>query len=37
MPSASGCVVITGSPDLDAAEEAFAVLQDEVTDLLALD
>jgi transcription initiation factor TFIID TATA-box-binding protein len=34
---ASGRVVITGSPDLDAAEEAFAVLQDEVTDLLALD
>jgi transcription initiation factor TFIID TATA-box-binding protein len=29
--------VITGSPDLNAAEETFAVLQDEVMDLLALD
>ncbi len=34
---ASGRVVITGSPDLDAAEETFAALQDEVTDLLAVD
>lgn len=33
----SGRVVIMGSPDLDAAEETFAVLHDEVTDLLALD
>jgi transcription initiation factor TFIID TATA-box-binding protein len=29
--------VITGSPDLDAAEQTFAALQDEVTDLLAVD
>ena len=34
---ASGRVVITGSPDLDAAEETFAALQDEVTDLLTID
>ena len=34
---ASGRVVITGSPDLDAAEQTFAALQDEVTDLLAVD
>ena len=34
---ASGRVVITGSPDLDAAEKTFAGLQDEVTDLLAVD
>jgi len=34
---ASGQVVITGSPDLDAAEQTFAALQDEVTDLLAVD
>ena len=34
---ASGRVVITGGPDLDAAEETFAALQDEVTDLLAVD
>ena len=31
---ASGRVVITGSPDLDAAERAFATLQDEVTDVI---
>jgi len=34
---ASGRIVITGSPDLDAAEQTFAALQDEVTDLLAVD
>lgn len=34
---ASGRVVITGSPDLDAAEQTFAALQDEVTDLLTVD
>ncbi|CCC39342.1 TATA-box-binding protein [Haloquadratum walsbyi] len=34
---ASGRVVITGSPDLDTAEETFAALQEEVTDLLAID
>jgi transcription initiation factor TFIID TATA-box-binding protein len=34
---ASGRVVITGSPDLGAAEETFAALRDEVTDLLAVD
>ena len=34
---ASGRVVITGSPDLDTAEETFTALQDEVTDLLAID
>jgi transcription initiation factor TFIID TATA-box-binding protein len=34
---ASGRVVITGSPDLDTAEETFAALQKEVTDLLAVD
>ncbi|KAB7515606.1 TATA-box-binding protein [Halosegnis rubeus] len=34
---ASGRVVITGSPDLDAAEQTFAALQDDVTDLLAVD
>ena len=34
---ASGRVVITGSPDLDAAEETFTALRDEVTDLLAVD
>ena len=34
---ASGRVVITGSPDLDTAEGTFAVVQDEVTDILALD
>jgi transcription initiation factor TFIID TATA-box-binding protein len=34
---ASGRVVITGSPDLDAAEQTFAALRDEVTDLLAVD
>jgi transcription initiation factor TFIID TATA-box-binding protein len=34
---ASGRVVITGSPDLDAAEQTFAVLRDEVTDLLTVD
>jgi transcription initiation factor TFIID TATA-box-binding protein len=34
---ASGRVVITGSPDLDAAEETFAALQDEVTNLLTVD
>jgi transcription initiation factor TFIID TATA-box-binding protein len=34
---ASGRVVITGSPDLDAAEQTFAALQDEVTDLLTID
>ena len=32
---ASGRVVITGSPDLDAADQTFAALQNEVTDLLA--
>lgn len=31
---ASGRVVITGSPDLDAAESTFATLQDEVTEVL---
>jgi transcription initiation factor TFIID TATA-box-binding protein len=34
---ASGRVVITGSPDLDAAEETFAALQDEMTNLFAVD
>jgi transcription initiation factor TFIID TATA-box-binding protein len=34
---ASGRVVITGSPDLDAAGQTFAALRDEVTDLLAVD
>ena len=34
---ASGRVVITGSPDLNAAEETFAALQDEVEELLAVD
>lgn len=34
---ASGRVVITGSPDFDAAEQTFAALQDEVTDLIAVD
>jgi transcription initiation factor TFIID TATA-box-binding protein len=34
---ASGRVVITGSPELDAAEETFAALQDEVTELLTVD
>ncbi|MYL17307.1 TATA-box-binding protein [Halorubrum terrestre] len=34
---ASGRVVITDSPDLDTAEKTFAALQDEVTDLLAVD
>ncbi|EMA14125.1 transcription factor [Haloarcula marismortui] len=34
---ASGRIVITGSPDLDTAEETFAALQDEVTDLLTVD
>jgi transcription initiation factor TFIID TATA-box-binding protein len=34
---ASGRVVITGSPDLHAAKETFAALQEEVTDLLAVD
>jgi len=34
---ASGRVVITGSPNLDTAEQTFATLQEEVTDLLALD
>ena len=34
---ASGRVVITGSPNLDAAEQTFAALQDEVTDLIAVD
>jgi transcription initiation factor TFIID TATA-box-binding protein len=34
---ASGRVVITGSPDLDTAEGTFAVVQDEVSDILALD
>jgi transcription initiation factor TFIID TATA-box-binding protein len=29
--------MITGSPDLDTAEQTFAVLQDEVTELLAVD
>jgi hypothetical protein len=29
--------VITGSPDLDAVEETFVGLRDEVTDLLAID
>jgi transcription initiation factor TFIID TATA-box-binding protein len=29
--------VITGSPDLDTAEETFAALQDEVTDLISVD
>jgi len=33
----SGRVVITGSPDFDAAEQTFAALRDEVTDLLAVD
>ena len=34
---ASGRVVITGSPDLDVAEQTFSALQDEVTDLLTVD
>lgn len=34
---ASGRVVITGSQHLDAAEQTFAALQDEVTDLLTVD
>jgi transcription initiation factor TFIID TATA-box-binding protein len=34
---ASGRVVITGSPNLDEAEETFTALQEEVTDLLAVD
>ncbi|RAW45240.1 TATA-box-binding protein C [Halorubrum sp. 48-1-W] len=34
---ASGRVVITGSRDLDVAKETFAVVQDEVSDILALD
>jgi transcription initiation factor TFIID TATA-box-binding protein len=34
---ASGRVVITGSPDLDAAEQTFAALQDKMTDLLTVD
>jgi transcription initiation factor TFIID TATA-box-binding protein len=34
---ASGHIVITGSPDLDAAEQTFAALRDEVTGLLAVD
>lgn len=34
---ASGRVVITGSPDIDTAEETFTALQDEVTDLVAID
>ena len=34
---ASGRVVITGSPNLDVAEQTFAALQDEVTDLIAVD
>jgi transcription initiation factor TFIID TATA-box-binding protein len=34
---ASGRIVITGSPDLNAAEETSAALQDEVTGLLAVD
>jgi transcription initiation factor TFIID TATA-box-binding protein len=34
---ASGRIVITGSPDLDAAEQTFASLQDKVTDLLSVD
>lgn len=34
---ASGRVVITGSSDLDAAEQTFAALQDEVMDLLTVD
>ena len=33
----SGRVVITGSPDLDTTEETSAALQEEVTDLLAVD
>lgn len=34
---ASGRVVITGSPNLDAAEQTFEALQDEVTDLITVD
>ena len=34
---ASGRVVITGSTNLDAAEQTFAALQEEVTDLLTID
>jgi transcription initiation factor TFIID TATA-box-binding protein len=34
---ASGRVVITGSPDLDTAEQTFTRLQDEVTDLLTVE
>jgi transcription initiation factor TFIID TATA-box-binding protein len=34
---ASGRVVITGSPDLNTAEETFAALRDEVTDRLTVD
>jgi len=33
---ASGRVVITGSPDLDAAEQTFSTLRDEVTNLLTV-
>jgi transcription initiation factor TFIID TATA-box-binding protein len=34
---ASGRVVITGSPDLGAAEETFTALREEVTDLITRD
>jgi transcription initiation factor TFIID TATA-box-binding protein len=34
---ASSRVVIEGTPDLDAAEETFATLRDEVTDLITVD
>jgi transcription initiation factor TFIID TATA-box-binding protein len=34
---ASGRVVITGSPDLDAAENTFAALQDQVRDVLPIE
>ena len=34
---ASGRVVITGSPDIDAAEQTFTALEDEVTNLLTID
>ncbi|WP_263020623.1 TATA-box-binding protein [Natronobiforma cellulositropha] len=34
---ATGRVVITGNPDLDTAEQTFATLRDEMTDLFAVD
>jgi transcription initiation factor TFIID TATA-box-binding protein len=34
---ASGRVVITGSPNLNAAEHTFAAVEDEVTDVLTIE